>query len=113
MKDDQIKANYLAWWKDSFGVPPNARAVSVAVSWGRHLVDAIVGSTPSPEPSKPLWKVMRDIDRECFDAGGEALPYAEMLNAIAERIETEPSIVKFSGACAFLRAEAKRLEREG
>ena len=56
---------------------------------------------------------MRDIDREYFDAGGEALPYAAMLNAIAERIETEPSIVKFSGACAFLRAEAKRLEREG
>jgi hypothetical protein len=54
---------------------------------------------------------MRDIDQTFVDVGVDQLPYAAMLEAIAERIEVEPSIVKFSGVAAFLRAEARRYER--
>jgi len=33
-----LEAEYRAWWQASYGVPPNAQAVAVAVAWGRHLL---------------------------------------------------------------------------
>lgn len=29
---------YRAWWTASYGVPPNAQAVAIAVAWARHLL---------------------------------------------------------------------------
>jgi hypothetical protein len=108
MSSDRLRELYLAWWKDSFGSVPNNQATAMATAWGQHLLDTAPAVT---DDRKPLWQVMRDIDLEYTEAGIEALPYAAMLEAIAERIEVEPSIVKFSGVAAFLRAEARRYER--
>ena len=33
-----IEAEYRAWWQASYGTPPNAQAVAIAVAWGRHLL---------------------------------------------------------------------------
>ena len=33
-----IEAEYRAWWAASYGTPPNAQAVAIAVAWARHLL---------------------------------------------------------------------------
>lgn len=38
ISDPALEAEYRAWWMASYGVPPNAQAVAVAVAWGRHLL---------------------------------------------------------------------------
>ncbi len=111
MNHDQLKALYTSWWKASFGTTPNNQAAAVAASWAEHLLES-VNPPDGSAPRQPLWQVMRDIDHAFVDVGVNELPYAAMLEAIAERVEVEPSIVKFSGVAAFLRAEARRYERD-
>jgi hypothetical protein len=38
ISDEDLAAEYRAWWGASYGVPPNNQAVVVAVAWGRHLL---------------------------------------------------------------------------
>lgn len=38
ISDEALSAEYRAWWQASYGVPPNAQAVAIAVAWGRHLL---------------------------------------------------------------------------
>lgn len=38
ISDQALEAEFRAWWSGSYGTPPNAQAVSVAVAWGRHLL---------------------------------------------------------------------------
>ena len=38
ISDPALEAEYRAWWMASYGVPPNAQAVAIAVAWARHLL---------------------------------------------------------------------------
>lgn len=38
ISDPALEAEYRAWWMASYGVPPNAQSVAIAVAWSRHLL---------------------------------------------------------------------------
>ena len=52
--DAQLATAYRAWWYDSYKHPPNAAAVTNAIHWARHVLEAFgpAGSPAgSPDPN--------------------------------------------------------------
>ena len=38
ISEEALADEYRAWWQASYGTPPNAQSVAIAVAWGRHLL---------------------------------------------------------------------------
>jgi hypothetical protein len=41
MQESKIKAEFITWWTDSYGRPPNPHALMTHVSFAAHLVKKI------------------------------------------------------------------------
>jgi hypothetical protein len=41
MNDAELKACFIAWWRDSYPSAPNVHALMTHLGWGRHLLSVL------------------------------------------------------------------------